>query len=376
MTTAETQTGAYIGTSVPRKEDRALLTGRGRYVDNLSVPGMLWLAVVRSPHAHARIKKVDLKAARAAEGVVAAYSGDDLAGDFAGPLPCAWLVTEDIKAPAHWPLARDKARYAGDGVAVVVAESRAAAKDAAELVAVDYEPLPAVTEVEAAAADGAPVLHDDFGTNVSYVWKLDAGEVERCFADAAVTVKERYFQTRLIPNAIEPRGVLVQPNPATGELALFTSTQVPHILRTLSAMVMGVPESKIRVVAPDVGGGFGSKLNFYAEEALAMAIARKLGRPVKWIEERSEAYVATIHGRDVVQEIELAATAEGKVTAVRTRLTAAIERLLRLEARRRRGRAVLRRRRRHREGALLPDPADPDGDRAARRARPAEPGNG
>jgi len=330
MTTTETQTGAYIGTSVPRKEDRALLTGRGSYVDNLSVPGMLWLAVVRSPHAHARIKKVDVKAARAAEGVVAAYSGEDLAGDFAGPLPCAWPVTEDIKMPAHWPLARDKARYTGDGVAVVVAESRAAAKDAAELVSVEYEPLPAVTDVEAAAADGAPVLHDDFGTNVSYVWKLDAGEVEQCFADAAVTVKERYFQTRLIPTAIEPRGVLVQPSPATGELTLFTATQIPHILRTLSAMVMGIPESKIRVVAPDVGGGFGSKLNFYAEEAIAMAVARKLGRPIKWIEERSEGYVATIHGRDVVQEIELAATAEGKVTAVRTKLTAAMGAYLQL----------------------------------------------
>ncbi len=330
MTTTETQAGAYIGTSVPRKEDRALLTGRGSYVDNMSVPGMLWLAVVRSPHAHARITKVDLKAARAAEGVVAAYSGDDLAGDFAGPLPCAWPVTEDIKLPAHWPLARDKARYAGDGVAVVVAESRAAAKDAAELVGVGYDVLPAVTEVEAAAADGAPVLHDDFGTNVSYVWKLDAGEVAQCFADAAVTVKERYFQTRLIPTAIEPRGVLVQPNPATGELTMHTATQIPHILRTLSAMVMGIPESKIRVVAPDVGGGFGSKLNFYAEEALAMAIARKLGRPVKWIEERSEGYVATIHGRDVVQEIELAATAEGKVTAVRTKLTAAMGAYLQL----------------------------------------------
>ena len=330
MTTTETQTGAYIGTSVPRKEDRALLTGRGSYVDNLSVPGMLWLAVVRSPHAHARIKKVDVKAARAAEGVVAAYSGEDLAGDFAGPLPCAWPVTEDIKMPAHWPLARDKARYTGDGVAVVVAESRAAAKDAAELVSVEYEPLPAVTDVEAAAADGAPVLHDDFGTNVSYVWKLDAGEVEQCFADAAVTVKERYFQTRLIPTAIEPRGLLVQPSPATGELTLFTATQIPHILRTLSAMVMGIPESKIRVVAPDVGGGFGSKLNFYAEEAIAMAVARKLGRPIKWIEERSEGYVATIHGRDVVQEIELAATAEGKVTAVRTKLTAAMGAYLQL----------------------------------------------
>jgi carbon-monoxide dehydrogenase large subunit len=319
-----------IGTAVPRKEDPELLTGQARYVDDLTVPGMVWMALVRSPYAHAKINGVDVSKALAAEGVVAAYSGDDLAEDIPAGLPCAWPVTEDINMPTHWPLARDKVRYAGDAVAIVVAESRALAKDAAELVEVDYEPLQAVTDVEQALADDAPVVHDEFGTNRCYDWTLSAGGVEQAFAEAAVTVSQRYRQNRLIPTAIEPRGVLVQPVPAQGEFTVWSATQIPHILRVLLAMTLGIPEAKLRVIAPDVGGGFGSKLNVYAEEQLAVALARKLGRPVKWIEERSEGNLATIHGRDVIQEIELAATAEGKITAVRTRLTAAMGAYLQL----------------------------------------------
>jgi carbon-monoxide dehydrogenase large subunit len=321
---------AAIGTPVLRKEDPELLTGQAHFVDDLTVPGMVWMALVRSPYAHARIKAVDVSKALTADGVVAAYSGEDLAGDIAAGLPCAWPVTEDINMPTHWPLARDKARYAGDGVAVVVAESRALAKDAAELVEVDYEPLPAVTDVGEALADGAPLVHDEFGTNRSYDWTLAAGEVDKAFADAAVTVSERYRQNRLIPTAIEPRGILVQPEPAQGEFTVWSATQIPHILRVLLSMTLGISEAKLRVIAPDVGGGFGSKLNVYAEEQLAVALARKLGRPVKWIEERSENYQATIHGRDVIQEIELAATADGKITAVRTKLTAAMGAYLQL----------------------------------------------
>ncbi|MEP6813686.1 MAG: xanthine dehydrogenase family protein molybdopterin-binding subunit, partial [Actinomycetota bacterium] len=321
---------AVIGTSVPRKEDPELLTGQARFVDDLTLPGMVWMALVRSPYAHARITGVDVSKALAADGVVAAFSGQDLADDIAAGLPCAWPVTEEIKLPTHWPLARDKARYAGDGVAVVLAESRALAKDAAELVQVDYEPLPAVTDVEAALADGAPIVHDDIGTNRCYDWALSAGDVDRAFADAAVTVRGRYRQNRLIPSAIEPRGVLVQPVPAQGEFTVWSATQIPHILRVLLAMTLGIPEAKLRVIAPEVGGGFGSKLNVYAEEQLAVALARKLGRPVKWIEERSENCQATIHGRDVVQEIDLAATKEGRITAVRVRLTAAMGAYLQL----------------------------------------------
>ena len=327
---AVTERTTYIGTSVARKEDAKLLTGQTRWVDNLTLPGMLWVSVVRSPHAHARIKGVNMSKAAEAEGVVAAFSGTDLAEEWAGALPCAWPVTEEMANPPHWPLAKDKARYVGDGVAVVIAESRVLAKDAAELVEVDYEPLPSVTDVTKALDDGAPLVHDELDSNRCYTWALAAGEVDRLFAEAAVTVKERYRQQRLIPNAIEPRGVLVDLTPAQGEFTMWSATQVPHIARVTLSGTTGIPESKLRVVAPDVGGGFGSKLNVYAEEALCLVLARRLGRPIKWIEERSEGYLATIHGRDVIQEIELAATAEGKITAVRTRLTAAMGAYLQL----------------------------------------------
>jgi aerobic carbon-monoxide dehydrogenase large subunit len=319
-----------IGQAILRKEDPELLTGQARFVDDLTLPGMIWMAVVRSPYAHARITAVDVSKALAAPGVVAAFSGQDLVEDIPAGLPCAWPVTEEIRMPTHWPLTRDKARYAGDGVAVVLAETRALAKDAAELVEVGYEPLEAVTDVAAALDEGAPRVHDEFDSNECYVWKLEAGEVDKLFAEADVTVSERYYQNRLVPNAMEPRGVLVQPVPAQGEFTLWSATQIPHILRVLLAMTVGVPEAKLRVIAPDVGGGFGSKLNVYAEEQLALALARKLGRPIKWIEDRSEAYLATIHGRDVIQEIELAATADGTMTAVRARLTAAMGAYLQL----------------------------------------------
>jgi carbon-monoxide dehydrogenase large subunit len=321
---ATTGTHAYVGQSVLRKEDARLLTGRGTYIDNLVLPGMLHMVVVRSPHAHARISRIDLSKARAAEGVVAAYAGADLKDDWQAGLPCFWPVTEDIATPDHWPLAIDKARYVGDGVAVVVAETRAQAKDAAELVQVDYEPLEAVVDVERALADGAPLVHEELGTNRCYTWSLVEGDVEKAFAEAAVTVSERYYQQRLIPCAIEPRGIVVDPSSATGEVTVVSSTQIPHVMRTAFALVLGIPEAKIRVIAPDVGGAFGSKLDVYAEDMIAVPVARHLGRPVKWVEERSEACLATIHGRDVVQRIELAATAEGKITAVRVRLTAAM----------------------------------------------------
>jgi carbon-monoxide dehydrogenase large subunit len=330
MATVEKSQAITIGAAVPRKEDPALLTGQARYVDDLTVPGMVWMALVRSPYAHARIVKVDLSKAAAAEGVVAAYSGEDLTSDISAPLPCAWPVTEDIKIPEHWPLARNKARYAGDAVALVVAESRALAKDAAELVEVEYEPLQAVTDVAVALTAEAPLVHDELDTNRCYDWALSAGDVDKAFTEAEVTVHERYRQNRLIPVAIEPRGIVVQPAPAQGEFTVWSSTQIPHILRVLLAMTLAIPEAKLRVIAPEVGGGFGSKLNVYAEEQLALALARKLGRPVKWIEERSEACEATIHGRDMIQEIELAATAEGKIRAVRVRLTAAMGAYLQL----------------------------------------------
>jgi carbon-monoxide dehydrogenase large subunit len=318
---AATEVAGAIGTAVARKEDATLLQGQAQWVDNMHVPGTVYLGLVRSPYAHARIAKVDVAPALAHADVVAAWSGADLADEWLATLPTAWVPTEDTNHPNHRPLAVDKARHVGDAVAVVVATTRAAAEDAVELVEVGYEPLPAVVDPEAALAEGAPLVHDEFGTNRCYTWRLDAGDVDRLFAEADVTVTERYRQQRLVPNAIEPRAVFVQPVPAAGEFTLWSTTQVPHIARVTLSVVTGIPEAKLRVVAPDVGGGFGSKLNVYAEEALALAVARRLGRPVKWTEGRSEGYTSTIHGRDQIQEIELAATAEGKITAVRTKLT-------------------------------------------------------
>jgi carbon-monoxide dehydrogenase large subunit len=326
MATTETR---YIGTAVPRKEDAALLAGRGTYVDNIRLPGSVAMVVVRSPHAHARIRSVDLEAARGAEGVVAAFSGAELADDWQNGLPCAWPVTEDIKMPPHYPLAVDEARHQGDGVAVVIAETRALAQDAAELVEVDYEPLAAVVNVEKAHEQGAPLVHGDLGTNECYVWKLASDGFDDGIAKADVTVTRRYVQPRLIPNAIEPRGVVAQEGPG-GDLTVWSATQIPHILRFAFSLVLGVPEARIRVIAPDVGGGFGSKLDVYAEEVLAVALARRLGRPVKWVEERSEGYLATIHGRDVVTDLTFSATKDGKILGVHADVKAAMGAYLQL----------------------------------------------
>jgi len=314
----------YVGGGVLRKEDPELLTGQARYVDDLTFPGMVWAYVVRSPLAHARIRSVDTSTARGMPGVVAVWSGKDLADEWQGSLPCAWPVTEDIKIPPHWPVAQDEVRHLGEAVAVVVAETRAQAKDAAEAVAVDYEDLPVVTDAEEALKEGAPLVHADLGTNRSYTWTLSAGEVGKVFAEAPVVVKERYYHPRLIPNAIEPRGAIAVPVPAQGEFTLYSATQIPHIVKiALTAFTMAnMSESKLRVIAPDVGGGFGSKLNVYAEEAIVLAAARRTGRPVKWVEERSENYLSTIQGRDVYQEIELAATEDGKLLGVRAHLVA------------------------------------------------------
>jgi aerobic carbon-monoxide dehydrogenase large subunit len=326
----DVEVGRAIGARVERKEDKKLLMGQAQWVDNMRAQGMVYLGVVRSPYAHARIVKVNVAPALAHADVVAAWTGAELESEWAGSLPCAWLPTEDTKAPAHKPVATDKVRYAGDAVAVVVTRSRGAAEDAMELVEVEYEPLPAAASIEAALADDAPLVHDELGTNRCYTWTLEAGEVERLFAEADVTVAERYYQNRLIPTAIEPRAVFVQPQPAAGDFTIWSTTQIPHIARVTLSGVTGIAEAKLRVIAPDVGGGFGSKLDIYAEEALALVVARRLGCAVKWTEGRSEGYLSTIHGRDVIQEIELACTAEGKITAVRTKLTAAMGAYLQL----------------------------------------------
>ncbi|HZP89504.1 MAG TPA: xanthine dehydrogenase family protein molybdopterin-binding subunit, partial [Actinomycetota bacterium] len=308
----------FVGQPVLRKEDPELLTGRARYVDNISLAGMVWMAVVRSPFAHARIRRIDPSRAEGMPGVLGVFTAADLEGEWGGPLPFVWPITEDIKVPVHWPLAGDKARYQGDGVAVVVAESRGQAEDAAEAVAVDYEPLAAVTDLEEAARDGV-LIHEDLGTNVVVHWSHGGAGDQSVFETAPVVVKERYVAPRLIPNAMEPRGCVAEVNPAMGEFTLYSATQIPHVARVTLGGTCNIPESKLRVVAPDVGGGFGSKLNIYAEEALALVLARRLKRPVKWVEGRSENYLATIHGRGVIHDVELAATEEGKILGIRVK---------------------------------------------------------
>jgi aerobic carbon-monoxide dehydrogenase large subunit len=314
---------AVTGTRYARREDAPILSGEARYVDDLVVPGALHLALVRSPHAHARITSIDTEAASAMPGVVAVFTGADLAGDWAGPMPCAWPVVEDMKSPAHFPITADKARYVGDAVAVVVAQSANAAKDAAEAVVVDYSVLPAVVGLEDSLSDRV-VINEDLGTNLAYTWELkpDEAKVDAAFAAATHVVKERYIQQRLIPSAMEPRGVLVVPAPFGGDYTVYSATQIPHILRVMLALGLGISETKLRVVAPAVGGGFGSKLNVYAEEVLCLALAKRLRVPVRWTEERTENTQATIHGRGQIQDIELAADESGKVTAVRVNLIA------------------------------------------------------
>ena len=317
-------TGGIVGERRVRKEDPALLTGEAKFIDDLHLPGALWVACVRSPHAHARISAIDTSGALATDGVVAVYTGEELAGDWAAPLPCAWPVTEDMKNPAHLPVAVGKANYAGDIVAVVVAQSRYAAADGLEGVVVDYEPLDAVVTMEAARSDDV-VIHDDLGTNVCYEWAHpgnDPDTVAAAFEGAAHHITETYLQQRLIPVAMEPRGVAAVPAPHNGDITLYSSTQIPHILKVMASITLGLPEQKVRVVAPSVGGGFGSKLDVYAEEILCMALANRLRAPVRWTESRTEAAGATIQGRGQIQTIELAADADGRLTAVRADLLA------------------------------------------------------
>jgi aerobic carbon-monoxide dehydrogenase large subunit len=247
-----------VGASKARKEDARLITGQTSWTDNLKLPGMLHFSVLRSPMAHARITSIDVSPALEQPGVIAAFSGADLAEEL-GSLPCAWPVTPEMKHPNHPPLAVDEVRYVGDAVAVVVARDRYAAADALEHIVVDYDPLPAVVHMEDALADGADLVHSDLGTNECFVWKLATGDVDTAFTedDDTVVVHRRFIQQRLIPTAIEPRSVVVSPIAAANDFTVYSATQVPHILRIMLAMVTGTPEHQIRVVAPDVGGGSG-----------------------------------------------------------------------------------------------------------------------
>ena len=306
---------SLVGSRIKRREDPRLIMGRGTYVDDIQLPRMTYAAILRSPYAHARILSINVDKAKALPGVVAVMTGADLQGK---NVPCGWTLP-DIKVAPHPALAVGKVRYTGDAVAVVVAEERYIARDALDLIEVDFEPLPVVVDAEKAIQPGAPQLHDEVPNNTTFVWKVGGGDIDKAFREAEVVVKERIVNQRLIPNAIEPRGMVAQYTPGSGDLILWTATQIPHLVRLLLSMVIGIPEHKVRVIAPEVGGGFGSKLYLYPEEVIVATLAKTTGRPVKWIEERRENYVATTHGRDQVQYVEIAAKRDGTITGLRVK---------------------------------------------------------
>ncbi len=317
MTVTMTQKARVFGSGIKRREDPRLVTGTARYTDDLVLPGMLHAAILRSPHAHARITRLDMQRTKTAAGVVAVFTGADTEAGLK-PIPCLWLIPgSDLKTSPYPPLAKDVVRYVGDAVAVVVAESPHQAYDALELVEVDYDPLPVVVNPEQAAGAGAPVLHAEAPGNVAFHWTVAGGDVDAAFRDAEVIVRERIIQQRLIPTAIEPRGALAQYVPSTGELTIWNTTQNPHIVRFAMSVVTGVPEDRLRVVAPEVGGGFGSKIAQIQGDFVAAFCAMQLGRPVKWTETRSENCMSTTHGRDHVQDVELAATRDGRILGLR-----------------------------------------------------------
>ncbi|MGY1590690.1 xanthine dehydrogenase family protein molybdopterin-binding subunit [Geodermatophilus sp. SYSU D00708] len=322
-----------VGKARRRKEDARLITGRTTWTDNTVLPGMLHISVVRSPVAHAKIGNVDVTAAQQAPGVVAVFTGRDFAEE-QGSIPCAWPVTPDMVNPGHPSVAVEEVNHVGEAVAVIVARSKAAAQDAVELVDVDYDPLPVVLDMEEAIGQQPALCHDHLESNQSFHFVFDAGEAgtgsdtEQAFADAEVVVSRRFVQQRLIPAFMEPRSVVVQPQ--GDNYTMWSATQVPHILRVMLAMVTGVPEHKLRVIAPDVGGGFGGKLQVTPEEVISLLVARRLGKPVKWTETRSESLMTAHHGRDQIQYVDIAADREGNVKGLRVRLLADMGAYLRL----------------------------------------------
>jgi len=315
-----------IGARVQRKEDYRFLTGSGQYTDDFALPHQTYAAFVRSPHAHAKIKKISSDKAKKSPGVLAIYTGEDLAAAKVGGLPCGWLITDvngkPMKEPPFPPLAQGKVRHVGERVAVVIAETLEQARDAAEKVEVDYDVLPAVVDVKSAAK--GPALHDIAPDNVCYVWALgDKAATDAAFAKAAHVTKLDIVNNRLVPNAIEPRAANATHSRADDSYTLYVASQNPHVERLLmTAFVLGLPESKVRVVAPDVGGGFGSKIYLYGEDVVVTWAAKRLNRPVKWTAERSESYVSDAHGRDHFTVAELALDKDGKFLAMRVKTTA------------------------------------------------------
>ena len=315
--------GQYIGQSVKRVEDQRFITGKGQYTDDITLPGMTFATIIRSPLAHANIKNIDLSAAKNAPGYVASFVGGDIPEAIAG-VPCGWQVDfkngDTMKEPPHPLLARTKALHVGDGIAVVIAETQAQAKDAAAMVEVEYEELPAVTDISEALKDGAPQLHDGVPNNKIFDWELGSGldAVDSALASASHVTKLDIVNQRLIPNAIEPRCAIGDYDDSRDYHTLYTSSQNPHVIRLLMcAFVLGLPEHKVRVVAPDVGGGFGSKIFHYAEEALMVWAAKQIKRPVKWTAERTESFLSDGQGRDHKTKAQMGFDSDGKMVALK-----------------------------------------------------------
>src|SRR3989449_1118790 len=319
-----------FGKAIKRREDPRFITGRGQYVDDVKLPGMTYAAFVRSQHAHAKIRRIDASAALKHPGVVAVFTGKDMTG--VNSLPCGWDlrkeknipgVVQDLAMVPHMPLTSDVARHVGDPVAVVIADSQDAASDAAEKVAVDWEALPSVTATDRAAQPGAPVIHAGAPGNVAFKWELGGGDVDAAFKAAAVVVKKRIVNQRLVANAMEPRACVARYDDATGDLTLWVTSQNPHVHRLLMcAFVLGIPEHKVRVISPDVGGGFGSKIFLYNEETICSWATKQIKRPVRWTSTRREAFLTDAHGRDHVTEAEMAFDAQGKIAGLRVKTIA------------------------------------------------------
>jgi len=317
MATTITQTETFVGKRVRRREDPRLITGTATYVEDIQMPGMHYAVIVRSPHAAAGIRSINSKQAEAAPGVVAVFTGRDT--DRVGPVPCGGSLP-GLRVPHHHVLATDRVYFVGHPVAVVVATDRYLAGDAADLVEVDYEVLPAVADPEKAQAKGAPAVHPEWPDNIAFTYHQEGGDVDKAFAEADVVVKQRITSQRLIPMAMETRGVVAEWRGADRQLNLYTSTQIPHLVRTLVAQMLGLEENRMRVITPEVGGGFGSKLNVYAEEALMGFVAMKINKPVKWIESRRENFLCTIHGRGHVDYYELAAKRDGTILGIKLKI--------------------------------------------------------
>lgn len=316
---AQTNGSNILGSAIKRREDPALITGKARYTDDLQLPGMVYATILRSPYAHATIKNIDTSAAAAMPGVLGVYTAKDIEDSgVPGGVPVGWLLP-DLKTPEHYMLAKDTARYVGDGVALVVAEDRYTAHDALEAIVVDYAPQPAAIDMKAAIQGGAAQVHGDAPNNIAFDWEIgDKEKTDAAFANAAHVAHLEMINNRLIPNAMEPRAVLADYNNITGDLAVYMTTQNPHIHRLLMSLAsLGLPEHKIRVIAPEVGGGFGSKIHHYADEALTSWASMQVGRPVKWVATRSETYLTDAHGRDHVTTAELAIDGDGKILGLR-----------------------------------------------------------